>query len=265
MKSKKLTERTWFYVVVFVVLVIISMLPLITEESYDPRKTQDVIMCILQNAIAPPYRAWGWIFHVGTLAVIALAAFRPDIGGRAIAGYFGLNHFAIAAVQTNAVTEEYGFAIQTGALVSNILLGLIWLWVAWKDKLQASFKNVPTWRWALFPLALLVFWSPIGMVGDRVVPNFNPLLLLTSPDYGFAYCFMTPVFLFLLILFYPNVNTFAYRVTALNALIYGLFNLSHWSSPDTMWMGVMHLPLQILSIVALLMPVLHRTSDEEET
>jgi hypothetical protein len=38
------------------------------------------------------------------------------------------------------------------------------------------------------------------MEGSRVIFNFNPLLLLTSPDYGLTYCFMTPVFLFLLIL-----------------------------------------------------------------
>lgn len=263
MTSKTLTERTWFYVVVFILLGIISMLPLVTEKPYDPRNTQAVITSILMNAITP-YRAWGWVFHVGTLAVIALAVFRPDLGGRVIAAYFGINYLVIAAVQTNAVTEDYGFAIQTGALVSNILLGLLWLWVAWKDKLRASFDNIPTWRWVLFPLALLAFWSPIGTMGERVVANFNPLLLLTSPDYGFAYCFMTPVFLFLLILFYPDVNTFAFRVTALNALIYGLFNLSHWSNPDLIWLGVMHLPLQILSVVALLIPVLHRKSGAVE-
>lgn len=96
-------------------------------------------------------------------------------------------------------------------------------------------------KW-FYPLALLVFWSPISIEGSRALPNFDPLLLLTSPDYGLTYCFVTPVFLFLLILFYPDVDRFAFRVTALNGPLYGLFNLTHWLSLDMRWMGGMHTP-----------------------
>ena len=103
----------------------------------------------------------------------------------------------------------------------------------------------------LLPFALLVFWSPIAFEGTRVVPNFDPLLLLTSPDYGLAYCFLTPVFLFLLILAWPQVDKFAFRVTAFNGLLYGLFNLAHWAVPERMWLGVMHLPLLVMPIAAL--------------
>lgn len=257
MTSKKLTMRRWFYPVIYVLLLIISMLPPITQVPYDPRNSQDVIMSILAVSIEP-YRAWGWIFHVATLVVIVLAVFRPKIGGRVIAAYFGVNYLLIAALQTNAVTEAYGFAVQTGALVATALLGLLWLWVAWRGEIQASFQDVPAWRWGLLPLALLVFWSPIAFEESTVVPNFNPLLLLTSPDYGLAYCFMTPVFLFLLILFYPDVHRVAFRVTAFNGLLYGLYNLTHWFNPDMRWMGVMHIPLLVIPLVALCMPLLER-------
>jgi ribosomal protein S12 methylthiotransferase len=57
---------------------------------------------------------------------------------------------------------------------------------------------------------------------------------------------------------YPHVDEFAFRVTAFNGLLYGLFNLSHWSDPDRIWMGVMHLPLLVTSLTALLMT--HRPS-----
>jgi hypothetical protein len=40
------------------------------------------------------------------------------------------------------------------------------------------------------------------------------------------FCLTTPVFLFLLVLFYPKVNAFAYRITAFNGLLYGLFNMT---------------------------------------
>jgi hypothetical protein len=261
MSGKNSASRKWFYPAVYGLLIVISMLPPITQVPYDPHNTQDVIVNILMVSILP-YRSWGWVFHVATLGVIALAVFRPKVAGRVMAAYFGVNYLLIAALQTNAVTGKYGFAVQTGALVATTLLGMLWLWVAWRDKLQVSFKGVPSWRWVLLPLALLVFWSPIGLERGKAVPNFGPLLLLNSPEYGLAYCFVTPVFLFLLILFYPNVDGFAFRVTAFNGLLYGLFNLTHWFNPDMVWMGVLHVPLLVISLVALFMPVLERNTKQ---
>jgi hypothetical protein len=257
MIKKSITKRRWFYPLVYLVLILVSMLPPITEIPYDPLDTQDVIFQILMVSITP-YQSWGWVFHVGTLALVAFIAFRPNSDGRLVAAYFGVNYLLIAALQTNTVTEKYGYALQTGAMISAGLIGILWLVVAIRGKLQASFQNVPRWRWALLPFAVLVFWSPVAVRGSTIVPDFDPILLLTSPDYGLTYCFMTPVTLFLLILFYPKVDEFAYRVTAFNGVIYGVYNLTHWFNPDTRWMGVMHIPLLVLSVAALLMPKVAR-------
>jgi hypothetical protein len=54
--SKSLTQRRWFYPAIYVLLVILSMLPPITEVAYAPRDTQDVTTSILMVAIEP-YRA----------------------------------------------------------------------------------------------------------------------------------------------------------------------------------------------------------------
>ncbi len=261
---KNITNRKWFYPLIYVVLVIISMLPPITEIPYDPQDTQDVIRQILMVSIVP-YQSWGWVFHIATLALVALVVFRSDKSGQVLAAYFGINYLIIAALQTNALTEKYGFAVQTGATIATGLLGILWLVAAWRGELEASFEHVPRWRWLLLPFALLVFWSPIAIDGSAVVPDFNPMLLLTSPDYGLAYCFMTPVFLFLLILFYPKVNDFAFRVTAFNGLIYGIYNLTHWFNPDMRWMGVMHIPLLVISLTALFMPRLAHNLAPEVT
>ena len=250
---KVLTARKWFYPLAYFLFVVLCFWPPYTEIPYDPRNTQSVIMEILMRS-TQPYAAWGWVFHLATLGVIALAIVKPQIGGRMIAAYFGFNYLVVAAIQTHAVTESFGFAVQTGALVATGLLGVLCLWVAWRYKLRFSFKEAPVWRWSLLPLALLTFWLPMSLDGSRVVFDFNPALLLTSPDYGLAYCFMTPVFLFLLILSHPNTNGFAFRITAFNALLYGLINLMHWVNPDRVVMGFMHLPLLALAVVALLLP-----------
>lgn len=251
--NKSITSRKWFYPLIFVGLAIISMLPAYTQIPYDPRSTQDVIISILSVSTSP-YHAWGWVFHIAFLLLIVWIGLHRRSSGRVLASYMGINYLIIAAVQTNAFTEKYGFALQTGALISGVLLGILWLFVAVKGTSPAPLTNAPHWRWLLLPLALTVFWSPVRITGTLIQPNFDPLLLLTSPDFGLTYCFATPIFLFLLILFYPNVNYFAFRVTALNGLIYGLLNLTHWFNPNTVWMGVMHLPLLLISVIALLLP-----------
>jgi hypothetical protein len=233
------------------------MLPPITEHPYDPRNTQDVILSILMVSTIP-YQAWGWVFHAATLALVLVIVIKPQKSGRLVAAYFGLNYLIIAGLQTHAITDQYGYAVHTGALVATALIGILWLVVALRGTLGASFKGVPPWRWFLLPLALLVFWSPVAVKDGAIIPNFDPRLLLTSVDYGLTYCFMTPVFLFLLILFYPEVDKFTLRVTAFNGLIYGILNLSHWSDPARYWIGVMHIPLIVLPLVALMLPRLER-------
>ncbi len=247
--------KKWLFPLACIILVIISFLPLYTEIPYDPRNSQDVIYSILMISVKP-FQDWGWIFHVTTLLLVLYILWKPDRAGRVLAGYMGINYLIIAAIQTHADTVKYGFALQTGALVSTALIGILCLIVAIRNSWKLSLENIPPWRYVLIPLALLTFWSPIKADAGSVVANFDPRLLITSADYGLSYCFATPVFLFLLILFTNDQTNFTFRVIAFNALLYGLFNLVHWFNPSTIWMGFLHLPLLILSLVALLLPYL---------
>ncbi len=251
--SNLIKQRKWLYPVVYVVLFIISMLPLYTEKPYLPQNTQDVIISLLRVAVTP-YTAFAPLFHIATLLIVALIFFRPGKMGRLVAGYMGLNYLIIAAIQSMGRTDEYGFVVHTGGLIAYLILGITWLVVAAKNDLTPSFKRLKLPEYGLLLLAVLAFWGPYIAVSTSVQPNFDPLLLLTSPDYGMTFCLTTPVFLLGLILFYPSVNPFAYRITAFNGLIFGLFNMMHWFNPGIRWMGFLHLPLLILSVYALLLP-----------
>ena len=198
-----------------------------------------------------PYKHFSLVFHIATLLIVALIVMFGTKMGRILAAYMGVNYLIIAFVQTMGTTEKYGFVIQTGSLITSVLLGIAWIVVAVRGTLEPSYKNVPSLRYLLLPLALLAFWSPYN---SEVQPYFSPVLLITSPDYGLTFCFTTPVFLFLLVLFYPKVNAFAYRITAFNGLLYGLFNMTHFFNPQLRWMGILHLPLLVISLCALLLP-----------
>ena len=260
MSNQIVKKHKWLYPVLYAAFFIISMLPLYTEKPYAPQETQDVIINLLM-VVTTPYKAYAPIFHVLTLLMVGLIIWRPAKMGRVWAGYMGLNYLIIALVQTMGTTEKYGFVLHTGGMVMCGVLGLVWLVVAFRDELQTSFKSIPWQHLLLIPLALLAFWAPYAASGNGVRPDFNPLLLLTSPDYGLTFCLTTPVFLFLLILFYPQVNNLAYRITAFNGLLYGVLNLTHWFTPELRWMGVLHLPLLIISIYALLLPRLYKEQE----
>ncbi len=249
--------RKWLLPLSCLGLLVISMLPPYTAIAYDPRNTQDVISSILRASIEP-YRQWGWIFHIATFLLVAYILWQPGRAGRVLAIYFGVNYLIIAAIQTHAVTEKYGFALHTGAMVGTLAMAITWLAVAVKNGLELSLQKVPAWGYFLLPFATLAFWSPITIQGESILPNFDPRLLITSADYGLTYCFVTPVFLYLLILFSTNVASYAFRLSAFNALLYGLFNLTHWFNPNTVWMGAMHLPLMIISMVAIFLPSIKR-------
>jgi len=253
MRNQLIKERKWLYPVLYVAFFIISMLPLYTEKPYAPQETQDVIINLLM-IVTNPYKPYALIFHVLTILMVILTAWKPANMGRVWASYIGLNYLIIALVQTMGVTSQYGFVLHTGGMVMFGVLGLVWLIVAFRNELQTSFRSISWQHLLLLPLALFAFWAPYVASDNGVQPDFNPLLLLVSPDYGLTFCFTTPVFLFLLILFYPQVNMLAYRITAFNGLLYGLYNLSHWFKPELRWMGVLHLPLLIISIYALIMP-----------
>jgi hypothetical protein len=257
MSNQSIKQRKWLYPVLYTAFFIISMLPLYTEKPYPPQETQDVIVNLLMVATTP-YKAYAPIFHILTILMIILIAWQPAKMGRVWAGYMGLNYLIIALVQTMGTTEQYGFVLHTGGMVMYVVLGLVWLVVAIRNELHTSFRSVSWQHLLLLPLAILAFWAPYTASGNGVQPNFNPLLLLVSQDYGLTFCFTTPIFLFLLILFYPQVNVLAYRLTAFNGLLYGVFNLTHWFTPGLRWMGFLHLPILIISVYALILPQIYK-------
>ena len=252
-KQNSKRHFNWKYTLVYGFLFLVNILPLITEKPYQPQNTQDVILNLLMVAIVP-YQAYGPVFHIATLLVVFAILWKPGRMGRIMAGYIGVDYLIIAAAQTMGQTEKYGFVVQLGALVNMVILGITWLVVAFRNDIQPAFKKPTLPEYGLIVLALLAFWGPYTSTTGTIRPDFNLLLLLTSPDYGLTFCFTTPVFLLGLILIHPHVNEFAYRITAFSGLLYGLFNLTHWFNPATQWMGFLHLPLLIISIYALALP-----------
>ncbi len=244
-------SHRWRYRLAYGLLLIIFVLPVYAERPYLPQEQGQVIQALLRVTPAESYHWLAPLLHLATLALSALIGWRPQAAGRLVAAYMAMNYLVIGWVQGQGVTAEYGYVVHTGNVIACILLAIVWLTAAAQNRLSISFHRLDRRHYALIPLALLAFWAPASVTGAGVQPDFNPLLLLTSPAYGLTYCLTTPVFLFWLIVALPNVPPLAYRITAFNALLYGIVNMMALFDPAMWWMGILHLPLLILAMVAL--------------
>jgi hypothetical protein len=261
MNSPVRKNRIWSSILLFIGFLILSMIPLYTQKPYASRDISNVILNLLMVADAP-YRAFAPVFHIATLVLIGLIIWRPEKWGRLMAGYIGVNYLTLIVTCAMGETEKYGFVVMSGALALYAILGMAWLTSAFRNTLQAAFRKPMVLEWGLCLLALMAFWGPYTISQGAIKPSFNLLLLFASLDYGMMFCFTTPVFLIGLILCYPLVPSFAFRITAINGVIYGVLNLSHWFHPERWWMGALHLPLLLISLYALIYPRIYRRSQD---
>jgi hypothetical protein len=177
---------------------IISFLPPITQKPYSPENTQHVIIQLLIVAIKP-YETFGILFHIATVILVGWIMVDSTASGRPLFIYMGVNFIIIALVQSFGTTELYGRVIHTGGLIAFTLIGVLWIWAGVKGGTEPLLTNIQ-WRHMLFmPFAVLAFWAPYQVKANMVLPDFNPALLLTSPDYGLSFCFTAPVFFILTI------------------------------------------------------------------
>jgi hypothetical protein len=246
----ELPKKKYFYPIVFLIMAVVSFFPPITQTPYVQEDTQVVIVELLKVALKP-FEAFGFIFHLSTLALIGWMFINPRANTRPLYWYMGVDFILIALAQSFGSTEMFGKVIHTGGLITFTLLGMMWIYAAVKGRFEPIKVEKRKQNFFYLPLALLSFWAPYQVVNGSVVMDFNPELLFTSPDYGMAFCFTAPVFLYLLYILYPNVSIVLYRITAYAALLYALFNLSHWFNADTRWMGFLHVPLLVFSIAGL--------------
>ncbi len=244
----QITRRWWF----LVALALLFFLPSYSAQPYDPRNTPLFITAVLSNALVFAIPALYPLFKIIPLLLIGAVALLGNRARRAFNLYAAFNILLGAVLENAAFTPEYGFGVIVGNVVVYLIVAGFWAWEAVVGHNDFAPRPAPPERWLLILPALLAFWLPVQVTGQAVSPDFNPLLLLTSSA-GLALCMMIPLFLAVQLFFYPTINLPAMRVTAFAGLITGLFNLAQWFvfQPAAWWMGVMHVPLVILSAIAL--------------
>lgn len=247
-KLELITHRWWF----FLLFVFIQFIPPYTSKGYDWSEIGKVNLEILSNSLVETWTPWYPVFKIiPIILVVVIILFRNRVS-RIFSIYVAITYVLFAFLQSISITEKYGLGVIIINLVMFNLVAVFWFWEAIIAKNDFTPPKQPLWRYGIIPFVFLAFWYPINNLGE---PDFNPVFLFNNVA-GLTFCMMTPVYLTMLIFYYPRVNIVTLKVTSLIGLIIAFYNLmvSFFMNPGLLWWnGVLHLPLLIISAYGLVL------------
>lgn len=240
-----LTRRWWFYPL----LLLLFFIRPYASEGYEPRESLDVILQALSHPLIFGYSVLMPIAKAIPVVVIAGVLVLGNRMRRVFSGYVAVLYTALAFYQHAALTDSYGLVVVSGNLALILPVALLWAWETLTESNDFEPRQRPPWRWWVAPLAVLALLAPID--ASTMSPDFSPLRLLTNES-GLTYCMMTPAIIAVMTLYHPTVNLAVLRASSFVGIIFGVVNTVVWFvvMPSGWWMGVLHIPLLVISIYA---------------
>jgi hypothetical protein len=238
-KLEYATRKWWFYLLL---IAIPALIPNITASGLIPWREilpfghhmSDTL--IARRAAIEPLMP---VLHV-LMALLVIALLY--LGNRFAAGFsviVGIHFLFVTFIQNAAMTERYGFSIVTCAFIWFLLIAVGWAWEARAHFTDFTLRQIPKSSYWVIPMAVFAYWDP------DTAWQFDPSLLLTSTSPS-AFCMITPIYLAVLILYFPRVNLPLFRVMSFIGLIITVFiaytAVIREPSEGIYWM-VLHLPM----------------------
>lgn len=243
---ERVINKWWFYFI----LILIAFVPSITENPVAPDQITLVIKETLQNPLAyeKPF-----LFPISKLILIVLLV-GPIIWKNkfkipfVILLCFQLS--VIMAFQNISTDTQFGYTILTGNILMQLVVLLSWVYELKVKRIDFSEVRLNWWKALIIALSLLSFWMP-SRNGQMYFSGRDIML----NEAGLTYCMVTPFILAILLLYYPSINKVTLRITSFVGLYFGIMNMLTWFviDPEYWWMGILHLPLLIISFIGLLL------------
>jgi hypothetical protein len=240
-----LTRKWWLYLI----LLLLFFIPTYASTSYDPRQSVDLIGQVLSAPLIYTLPVLMPVAKIVPLVVIVGVLVFGNRMRRAFNVYVALLYFALAFLQTAAVTDKYGLVVITGNLTVVLIVALLWAWEAVVERNDFGTGTPAMWRWWVAPLAVVALLAPVD--ATTMSPDFSPARLIAN-EAGLTFCMMTPVVLAVMTLFHPTVNIAVLRVSSFVGMLLGAVNMILWFGLESWgwWMGVLHIPLVVISVYA---------------
>lgn len=237
-----ITRKWWFYLLVICAQFI--LFPVATR-NFSINDAGRIIQTTLGNALI--FRLASFFPYIQVLTLLCLLALfiLKDKFSKPFSAYVAFTYVLFALVQNMAWTGTYGLSLVTVNILMFSGIAFVWFREALHPRTVYTFSNF-NWKtvW-MIPLALLAFWTPLDL--HTLHFDFTGRAFLTNGS-ALTFCMMTPVYLTLLTLNMPSVNRAVYRITAFIGIILGCYNMFNFFNPYTVNLGILHLPLLIISI-----------------
>jgi hypothetical protein len=240
----------------FFLPILLAGLPPWTAKGYALADMLNANAYILTHSVKHEFQILYLVFKIVPilllLALLLLGNTAAKAYAAAAAGTYGL----IGFLQGITRGGPYGFGICLAHAALSLLVAAAWMGEARSPKNDYARRARPLWEyWVVLP-ALMAFWEPVNAATGA--PDFNPAYLLTSGA-GLAFCMITPFYLAALILCRPRHNADILALTSVIGAGYAVENLVlvfvlNWGYAP--WIGIMHLPLLLLSAYGFLLAVL---------
>ena len=258
MSSIRALVRHWWFLPL---ILLPQLLPPFASSGYSLLNWGTVNAFILTHPIKGGFYQLTPLFQVIPLVLLVLIFLRGQRVSLLFSAYVALAYVLVAFLQNISISDRYGFAVCTANVMTILLLAGLWGWETISPQNEFQFQKKPVWEYWPLPLALFSFWLPVNP--QTLAPDFNPLYLLTSGA-GLSFCMLTPLILAVLLLYFPSVNKTVLVATAGVGLVMsmGNFFLEFVLYPAWWWIGVLHLPLFVLSFYSLaiaLIEIVQRT------
>jgi hypothetical protein len=244
-----LLVKSWWFLGMFLLFQII---PPYTSTSYPLMDWGKVKAYILMHHIKSVLNGFFPYFKILPLVVILYLVLRGKWAARIFNGYIAMMLLIFSVIQSVSISETYGFSICLANVFTFVALAIMWIWPAQINQMDDSHLTFSAWKWVLLGLAILPFWEPVNV--STLTPDINPVLLLTSGA-GLSFCMLMPLFLSICILYFPRINRMAFLSTSFIGFWMGLGNflLEFILYPQYGWIGVLHVPLVVISFCGLVL------------
>jgi len=250
---------TWTKRRLFLLLLLLQLLPPYTSSGYHLSQWGMVNAYILTHTTKGRYAAFFPLFQLLPLVFIFTLVLYGNRFAKAFFLFGAVSFVLMAFLQSISISKQFGLAVCIGNLVTTLAVSGFWFWEALKLRGDFTWHKPPIWKYWALPLALLAFWEPVHPI--TLLPDFQPFLFLTSGS-GLAFCLVTPLYLAVLTLYFPRVHITVPLVTSFVGMMLGLGNLAleFILLPAYWWIGILHVPLLIISCYTFFYLVYHHTN-----
>ena len=243
-------RRTWLKYLAGLLLIA----PCYATGNLPPQEISRAISEVLSNPLAvqapvllPVAKA------LLTLAMLSPLLLRGDNTRKALYTYYAAILVVVGFLQNMSHTTDYGFVWVVGNTAIQLLVAAGFIRALIRDHGSWALELHPERLWLIAPMALALVEPYTAAADGTLIFAFDASVLVN--DTGVTYCMITPVVLGTMLIWGMEVGAGSSAVSFASyvGLLFGILNLLAWFvfMPASWWMGVLHLPLVIVSVTGL--------------